>query len=122
MADECDERWRRLIEFCFFLIGAGVVFHAHYYYLSILILPLTIVLYRNVWRAGDSANVRVGLALLAYVALSAFVVPTGVLSSVTGGDVWSFYLSHGVYVYGYIVLVVLLFWEYSMLLAREASL
>ena len=121
MVDSFDERWRRLIEFCFFLIGAGIVFHAHYYYLSILILPLTMVLYRNVWRPGGGANIRVGLGLLAYAALSAFVAPTAVLSRVTGVDVWSFYLSHGVYVYGYVALVALLFWEYSMLLAREVS-
>ena len=44
------------------------------------------------------------------------VVPTGALSRVVGGDVWSFYLSHGIYLYGYCVLVGLLFWEYVLLL------
>jgi hypothetical protein len=61
------------------------------------------------------------LGLLAYAALSAFIVPVGVLSKVFGIDIWSFYLSRGIYLYGYLVLTGLLFWEYWVLLKRGTS-
>jgi hypothetical protein len=114
-AGALDERWRRIVEFCLLMIAAGVVFHGHYYYLSILILPLTVVLYRNFWDPRPGASARLCLALVAYALLSAFVIPLSVLSRVTGGDSWSFYLSHGIYVYGIAILSGLLLWEYSTL-------
>jgi hypothetical protein len=116
--DEVDDRRRRILEFCFFPIAAGALFHSHYYYLSFLILPLTFVLYRNFWDSGRASSLGLVLALLAYAALSAFIVPLGLLSRVTGRDPWSFYLSHGIYAYGDVVLVGLLFWEYWELLRR----
>jgi hypothetical protein len=119
--DSGDEPWRRCLEFSFLLFGAGVVFHAHYYYLSILILPLAMVLYRNLWRSEPLARGRFGVALAAYVLLSAFVVPIELFSRIIGRDLWSFYLAHGIYLYGYAALVGVLFWEYGTLVTRAAA-
>ena len=87
-SNELDNRRRQVIEFCLFLIGAGVVIHGHYYYLSILIIPLTLVLYESLWTRQPGRSIRLGLALIAYGALSPFVVPIALVSRVTGGDPW----------------------------------
>jgi hypothetical protein len=118
--DDVEERWRQILEFCFFLTAAGVVLHGHYYYLAILILPLTLVFYRNFWEPGAGAVVKCAAALVAYAALSPFVVPVGVVARITGGDPWSFYLTHGIYAYGIAMVGALLLWEYWTI-AREAS-
>lgn len=116
---DTDERWRRVLEFCFFLIAAGVVFHAHYYYLSILVLPMTIVLYHCIWAPAHASPAKLVIALVGYTALSAFVLPMSLLSRLIGGDPWSFYLAHGIYLYGDAILAGLLFWEYGLLLSRD---
>jgi hypothetical protein len=121
IGDAGADPWRRCLEFSFLLFGAGVVFHAHYYYLSILILPLAMALYRNLWRSEPLGGGRFGLALAAYVLLSAFVAPIRLSSRIFGRDMWSFYLAHGIYLYGYAALVVVLFWEYGTLVTRAAA-
>jgi len=108
--------WRDVLEFSVLLLVAGVVFHAHYYYLSMLILPVTVLLYRSFWTPGQGGAIDVWLAAGAYAALAAFVVPLTVSSRLSGRDIWSFYLSHGVYLYGEILLAGLLLVEYRRLL------
>jgi hypothetical protein len=119
--DDVRDRWRQIIEFSVLLIAAGVVFHAHYYYLSVLILPLTLLLYRGFWTPRPAGSRELGLAVAAYAALSAFVVPLAVTSRLAGRDVWSFYLSHGVYLYGYLLLAGLLLSEYRRLRTSASS-
>jgi hypothetical protein len=116
--DELDDRWRQVIEVCLFLLAAGVVIHGHYYYLSVLIIPLTLVLYEALWVGRPGSAIRGVLALFAYAALSPFVIPIALVARVTGGDPWMFYLSHGIYAYGIAILAGLLFWRYLALLRR----
>lgn len=115
-ADGLEIRWRRILEFCFFLIASGAVFHAHYYYLTILILPMTLMFYRPLWERRHVAPIRLALAVLAYMALSPLAVPTRLLDVMAGGDAWTLYMSRGIYLYGELLLVGLLFWEYWTLL------
>lgn len=121
-ADEIDERWRRIVEFCLILIGGGVVFHGHYYYQAILILPMTLVLYRSFWDPRGAWLGRLVLGVLAYASLSPFIVPVFLWLRVFGGDPWTTYLSHGIYVYGDVILAGLMFWEYWTLLRRRTPL
>ncbi len=117
LSNQLDDRWRRILEFCFFLTGSGIVFHGHYHYLSILILPLTVLVYRAVW-GFNRTQVVLTLTAVAYGMLSPFVVPISLVARVTGGDPWFAYLGSGAYFFGIIVLISLLFREYWVLLGR----
>ena len=113
------ERWRRALEIAVITTICACFFFAHYYYLILLVLPVTVLLVRYLSR-GD---IR-GLALwaIAYVLLSAFVVPTGILTRVLGTDVWARYIKDAWFLYGELLLVALLLWEYRALsLVRHAS-
>jgi hypothetical protein len=114
-------RWRPVLEFCFFLIAGGAVVHGHYYYLSILILPLTLMLYDAFWGSRRGRAGRLVPSLLAYAALSPFIVPIALVARMAGGDPWMAYLSHGIYAYGDAILVALLFWKYATLLQRAPA-
>src|SRR5439155_54829 len=76
---------------------------------------------------GTAASVRNGVCAVLdsrsavaepvfYALLSAFVVLLTLSSRVTGRDIWFFYLAHGIYVYGEILLFGLLLVEYRRLL------
>jgi hypothetical protein len=44
--------------------------------------------------------------------VSAIVVPTGILSRLTGVDVWAWYVGNGIWFFGEVLLVVMLLFEY----------
>jgi hypothetical protein len=103
-----SDRWRQTVDFCAVVAAAGIVFHGHYYYLSVLIMPLTLLIYRGVWAEGQASSARLWLAVASYALLSTFMVPVGLASRLTGRDIWSAYLSHGTYAYGEMLLFALL--------------
>ncbi len=55
---------------------------------------------------------RLALWGLAYFLISAFVVPTGVLSRLAGLDVWAWYIRGNWFLYGELLLMALLLREY----------
>jgi hypothetical protein len=103
------EAWRRALELSLFTTVCACFFFAHYYYLAVLVIPLNVLLTRYM---AARATRRLWAWGLAYFSLSAFVVPTGLLTRVLGADVWTFFMSHAVYVYGELLLITLLLWEY----------
>jgi hypothetical protein len=106
------ERWRRALEISIITTICACFFFAHYYYLILLVIPMTVVLVRSL----SQRDVR-GLALwaIAYVLLSAFLVPTGLLTRALGTDVWAHYIKDGWFLYGELLLVALLLREYAAL-------
>ena len=62
---------------------------------------------------------RLGLWLASYVLVSALVVPTGILSRLSGIDVWAWYFGGAWFLYGELLLTGLLLFEYSSLALRR---
>jgi hypothetical protein len=112
------EAWRRALELSIFTTVCACFFFAHYYYLAVLVIPLNVLLTRYL---AAHATRRLCAWGLAYFSLSAFVVPTGLLTRALGTDVWAFFMSHGVYVYGELLLIALLLREYWDLAAHGES-
>ena len=111
-------QWRTVLEFSLVLLAVVIPFHAHYYYLTVLLIPLTALAGRYFF-GGMTSNLLSQIILVAaYVLLSAFVVPVSVSSRLLGFDFWTFYLRHGIYAYGLVSLGALLIWEYSRLALR----
>jgi hypothetical protein len=106
------ERWRRAVEFSIVTTICACFFFAHYYYLILLVVPLIVLLVRYLSR-HDYASLAAWA--IAYALISAFVVPTGVLTCVLGTDVWAHYIKDGWFLYGELLLVALLLREYSAL-------
>ena len=113
-------QWRTILEFSLVLLAVVTSFHAHYYYLTVLLIPLTALASRYFF--GGVAGNPIGQVTVvgAYILLSAFVLPVSVSSWLVGFDSWSFYLTNGIYVYGLVALGALLIWEYAQLASRQA--
>jgi hypothetical protein len=106
------ERWRRAFEFSIVTTICACFFFAHYYYLVLLVIPVNVLLARFLSRAQYG---RLSLWFVSYVLLSAFLVPTGVLTTRFGTDVWARYIKDGWFLYGELLLVALLLYEYFAL-------
>ena len=106
-----SERWRRVWEISLVIIVYSTFFHGHYYYLSVLILPL-LALFIRFTSGAAIQKARLAIAVLAYVLLSAFVLPVSALSAVFGVDFWQFYLSYQFYLVGELLLLALVLREY----------
>jgi len=104
------ERWRRAIELSIVTTVCACFFFNHYYYLIVLIIPLNVLLARYL---TDGRRPRLALWGIAYFLLSAFVVPTSVLSQLTGVDVWALYIKGAFFLWGELLLVYLLLREYG---------
>ena len=113
-------QWRTILEFSLVLLAVVIPFHAHYYYLTVLLIPLTALASRYFF--GGVAGNPIGQATVvgAYILLSAFVLPVSVSSWLVGFDSWSFYLTNGIYAYGLVALGALLIWEYAQLASGQA--
>jgi len=114
-------QWRTILEFSLVLLAAVTTFHTHYYYLTVLLIPLTALAGRYFF--GEVAGNLLGQVILvaAYILLSAFVLPLSVSSWLLGFDSWSFYLTNGLYAYGLVALGALLLWEYARLASRGTA-
>jgi hypothetical protein len=104
-----DERWRRALECSIVISVCTCFFFNHYYYLIVLVIPLSVLLARY-WRTPNP--VRLAAWAVAYLLLSAFVVPTSVLARVAGTDVWAVYIKGAWFLGGELLLMFLLLLEY----------
>lgn len=105
-----EQSWRTILEVSLVLAAGSFFVHGHYYYLIVFAIPVNALLYRYLTQATPPAK-RV-LWCLGFVLLTAFVLPTSLLSSVFQRDVWAFYMDHAIYMYGVLIFVGLLLWEY----------
>lgn len=119
--NEAQDRWRRTLELSFFIVAGPTFAHGHYYYLSVLIIPLTILLYKTGGIAREIEPVKFSLSVSAYLLLAAFVLPFSVSSRLLGRSALDLYNNHGLYTYGVVLLVGVLCWEYKDLLKTSAS-
>ena len=106
------ERWRRAFEFSIVTTICACFFFAHYYYLIVLVIPLSVLLVRYLSRADYRA---LAAWAIAYALLSAFVVPTGLLTRALGTDVWAHYIKDAWFLPGELLLMALLLREYVAL-------
>jgi hypothetical protein len=106
------EAWRRALEVSMILLVTCGYFYAHYYYLGLLIVVINILLARYL---TNRAPVRLGVLGLAYVVLSAFVIPVSLASLIAGFDVYRTYMQYGLYFIGQIALIGLVWFEYWQL-------
>jgi hypothetical protein len=111
-----QEAWRRALEFSIVTTVCACFFFAHYYYLIVLVIPFNVLLMRRLadrdWRALPAWG-------LAYFCVSAFVVPTGILSRLTGVDFWALFINGAWFLLGELLLMALLLQEYRRLAARS---
>ena len=114
---EGEHRWSTIWEMSLVTMGAALMLSAHYYYFVFLTLPLTAMAYHLV---HPRQPLKLAALAGAYCLLSAFLIPLSLGSSVLGIDVWRFYVEHAVYLYGEIILVALVLWEYTAIGLREA--
>ena len=113
-----DERWRTALEFSIVTTVCTCFFFNHYYYLIALVIPLTVLLARYLMTARSD---RLIAWMVAYLLLSAFVVPTSVLTRLTGADVWAVYIKGAWFLWGELILMCLLLYEYRSLSRVSAS-
>ena len=107
-----DERWRRTWEVCAVLIVYTTYVYAHYYYLIFLIVPLTAVMVRAYQQR------RVGLWMVwgvAYLLLSAFLLPLSLVTRLVQVDAFTWYLQTLSYLPGILLLLGTVLHEYIRL-------
>lgn len=108
------ERWRRAIECSIVTAVCATFFFAHYYYLILLAVPFNVLLVRYL---SDRRWGALAWWAASYALVSAFVVPTSVLTRALGANAWELYISSGAFLYGELLLLALLLWEYWTLTA-----
>ena len=116
--DWIDEQWRRAFELSIVITTYTCFLFNHYYYLIVLAIPFGVLLVRYLDR-GDWR--RLGLWAVAYVLVSAFVVPMSVLTRITGRDTWELYITGAWFMYGELLLMALLLLEYWKLGAARTQ-
>lgn len=109
------EARRRAVEFSIVTTTCACFVFGHYYYLIVLIIPLNVLL---VLYVVDRRGGALALWAIAYFLLCAFVVPIGLLSRISGYDVWAVFIRYSLYWYGEVLLMGLLVNEYRRLAAR----
>jgi hypothetical protein len=116
--DPTNERWRRALEFSIVITVCSCFFFNHYYYLIALAVPFCVLLARY-----PTARNQMNLTLwaISYILLSAFVVPTSVLSRLSGADVWAVYIKGAWFLWGELILTALLLHEYWSLSAGRTT-
>jgi len=109
VAPAIEERWRRALELSIVVTAYTCFLFNHYYYLIVLVLPFNVLLVRYLERSDRS---RFLLWAIAYVLISAFVVPTSLLTRLTGIDTWAFFINGAWFMYGELLMTGLLLVEY----------
>ena len=110
------EAWRRALEFSIVTTVCACFFFAHYYYLIVLVIPFGGLLVRYL---ANRQWGRLAVWAAAYVLVSAFVVPTGLLSRLSGVDAWNWYIRGAWFLYGELLLMGLLLYEYLSVASRR---
>jgi glycosyl transferase family 87 len=109
-----SERWRRVLELSLMVSVYTTFFFAHYYYLTVLAVPLAVLLVRFLReRRWGSLALWSGT----YACLSVFTIPIGVvdrLLHLPSGELvaWTWYMRHVLYLPGELGLQALLLGEY----------
>ena len=111
------ERWRRVLELSIILTVYTTFLFTHYYYLSVLIVPLTALLVRFLAGARWAS---LGVWLATYACLSLFTIPVALIDAIFhvkpwDFDAWDWYMRHVVYFPGELLLMALLLREYVTL-------
>jgi hypothetical protein len=107
-----SRRWRSALELSIVVTSYTCFLFNHYYYLIVLVIPLGVLLTRYLDR-DDRAGLALWLA--SYVLISAFVIPTSVLTRLSGIDTWAFFINGAWFMYGELLMTALLLREYSRL-------
>ena len=105
-----EEKWRTIWELSLVIVASTVLVRAHYYYLIVLVLPLTALIFR--YALYGASRFALTVLTLTYVVLSGFVIPTSILSTLFHRNMWRAYVFSQVYLYGELALCGLLLWEY----------
>lgn len=113
------ERWRRVWELSLVVIVSSTFFYAHYYYLCVLLLPLQALLVRFTEHDAPKAG-PIALWLMAYLLLSAFVLPPSFVGRLLHMDVWRLYLTSLSYFSGELLLLGLVLHQYATLPIGDA--
>jgi hypothetical protein len=113
--------WRRGLEVGLIVMASRTLIHAHYYYLTLLLVPLTVLLARYLTDCPGCWWRRAAW-FAAYLSLTAFAIPVSVLSRVTGSDFWWTYMANTLYFPGVLLLFGLLLWEYLTIPKLQANL
>ena len=116
--DWIDEQWRRAFELSIVITTYTCFLFNHYYYLIVLAIPFGVLLVRYLDR-GDWRGI--GLWSVAYALVSAFVIPMSILMRITGTDTWGVYIGGAWFMYGELLLMGLLLYEYWALGAATAQ-
>jgi hypothetical protein len=103
------EARRRAIEFSIVTTVCACFFFAHYYYLMVLVIPFGVLLTIYV---ADARPRALALWAIAYALVGAFVIPVGLLSRISGVNVWERFMWQSWFWYGEILLMGLLLFEY----------
>ncbi|MGH9200937.1 MAG: hypothetical protein ACRD2A_06850, partial [Vicinamibacterales bacterium] len=111
------EGWRRSLEVAIITTICACYFFSHYYYLSILALPFAVLLARYL---AVGYRLRLAAWAVAYVLVSAFFVPTSLLTRVFEVDVWALFIRGAWFMWGELILMALLLREYWDV-SREAN-
>lgn len=106
------ERWRRALELSIVITSYTCFLFNHYYYLIVLVIPMNVLLARYLDRDDRTGFV---LWLVSYVLISAFVIPTSILTKLTGIDTWAFFINGAWFMFGELLMTALLLREYSRL-------
>jgi hypothetical protein len=112
------ERWRRALEYSVVTTVCTCFFFTHYYYLAALVVPLSVLLVRYLSREDYRA---LAVWVMSYILISAFVVPSRLLTPVLGTDAYKLFIEDSWYLWGELLLVALLLREY-VALSRSPSM
>jgi hypothetical protein len=107
-----DEQWRRAIEASIVTTVYACFIFGHYYYLSALLVPLTVLLARAMTALQAGRRSRLYLWSVAYILLSGSVVPAWMLARIAGFNGLHLYMQSALYLYGELCLIGLLLREY----------
>ena len=119
--DPACERRRVAVEVGLVLIVPWMFLHAHYYYLSVAIIPLNVLLVRYLSERHVGGWNSLAIWACTYCLLGAFVVPPTILSNTLEVDFWHRYMQSGIYLFGELLLLGLLLWEYVKLWPSASS-
>lgn len=114
-----EAKWRAILEVSLVLVAGTLLVHNEYHWMGILLIPLNGLFFRYLWQAPSVT--RLAWLAACYVILASFVLPVSVLSRIVGFDVGRWYSDAGVYMYGELMLIGLLLWEYCELAIRRET-
>lgn len=113
-----QERWRRTWELSAVVIAYMTFFYTHYYYLMILIVPLTAVMVHAYQRRSTRLWLLWGSS---YLLLSAFLIPWSAVMRWLEFDAFTWYLKTFLYLPGELILLATVLYEYTQIGRNDAS-